>query len=155
MKGFTLLEILVTVLISTFIIAGMYGVLNLTKANYNANLVSLNLQRQARQGMSRLSREIRQASLDSIQNKTQNRASITFNTSVANDITYSLYSDQHQLRRNNLGIANDITNLTFFQIDGNSNIQKITLQARKIFRSFGKDRTLTFSLTEQVQVRNP
>lgn len=153
MKGFTLLEILIAVLIFTFIIGGMYGILNLTKINYDTNLVSLNLQRQARQGMSRLSREIRQAFVSSIR-LDQNSTSITFNTTDAAGIEYSLHSGQ--LWRNyptGWVIANDITNLTFSPIVGN--MQKITLEVNKTFRSFEKNRTLTFSLTEQVQVRNP
>jgi len=157
MKGFTLLEILVTVLIFTFIVGGMYGVLNLTKTNYDTNLVSLNLQRQARQGMSRLIREIRQAYFPSILDKNETRTSITFNTTVAGNITYSLVSGQLK-RTSSIDttgkiIANDITGLSFPAIVGN--IQKITLRASKTFRSLGKNRTLTFSLTEQVGVRNP
>lgn len=153
MKGFTLLETLVTVLIFTFIIGGMYGVLNLTRTNYDTNLVSLNLQRQTRQGMSRLSREIRQAYLSSILDRDQNRTSITFNTPDANGVKYSLVSGQ-LWRRYPTGtvIANDITVLAFPPIVGN--IQKITLQASKTFRSLGKERTLTFPLTQQVEVRN-
>ena len=159
MKGFTLLETLVTVLIFTFIMAGMYGVLNIAKTNYDTNLVSLNLQRQARQGMSWLSREIRQASWDSIHDKDTERNSITFDRPDVNggtvyNVTYSLVSGQ--LWRNyptGQVIANNITGLTFSQIVGN--VQKIILEASKTFRSLGKDRPLTFSLTEQVQVRNP
>ncbi len=154
MKGFTLLEILVAILIFTFIIGGMYSVLNISKTNYDTNLASLNLQRQARQGMSWLIREIRQAYLSSIPNKDQNRSSITFNTPDANGVQYSLVSGQ-LWRGYPTGtvIANDITALAFPPIVGN--LQKITLEASKTFRSLGKDRTLTFSLTEQVEVRNP
>ncbi len=158
MKGFTLLEILVTVLIFSFIVAGMYSILNLAKTNYDTNLVSLNLQRQARQGMSWLSREIRQAYLSSILDKNETRTNITFNTTVAKNITYSLVSGQ--LKRGcptctdtDIRIANDITGLAFPPIVGH--IQKITLEASKTFRSLGNNRTLTFSLTQQVEVRNP
>ena len=114
MKGFTLFEILVTVLIFTFIIGGMYGVLSISTTNYNTNLVSLNLQRQVRQGMSRLIREIRQAYLSSILDKDQNRSSITFNTPDANGVKYSLVSGQlWQGYPTGTVIANDITVLAF------------------------------------------
>jgi hypothetical protein len=132
----------------------MYNVLIISTTNYDTKLVSLNLQRQARQGMSRLSREIRQAYLTSILNSTQNRTNITFNTTVANGVTYSLVLGQ--LWRGyptGMVIANNITNLTFPPIEGN--LQKITLGASKTFRSLGRNRTLTFNLTEQVEVRNP
>ena len=155
MKGFTLLEILVTVLIVTFIIGGLYGVFNVNTTNYETNLVLLNLQRQARQGMSRLSREIRQASLSSILDKDQNRTSITFNTSAAIGIKYSLVSGQ--LKREcptctDIIIANDITVLAFSPVVGN--LQKITLEARKAFRSNGNDYSFAFPLIDQVKVRN-
>ena len=154
MKGFTLLEALVTVLIFTFIIGGIYGVLNISRTNYDTNLVSLNLQRQARQGMSRLIREIRQAYLSTIPDKGAIRQSVTFDRPGAAGISYSLVLGQLWCNYpTGQVIANDITGLTFSPIVGN--MQKITLEASKTFRSLGKERTLTFSLTEQVQIRNP
>ena len=164
MKGFTLLEILVTVLIFSFIVGGIYGVLNIARGNYDTNSVSLNLQRQARQGMNRLSREIRQAYLSSIVPGEENDT-ITFDRPGENGVTYSLVSGQ-LWRGYPTGtvIANDITGLTFHQLPcctpcTNPKVffplQKIILEASKTFNSLGKERTLTFSLTEQVTVRNP
>jgi len=167
MKGFTLLEILVTVLIFGFIIVGMYGVLNIAQANYGTNSVSLNLQRQARQGMSWLSREIRQASWASIvlgSLDVNDNNSITFNTpgavGVEYFVTWTLVSGRKlwQLKREYPTgtykiIANDIRGLNFWTSLGN--IVNIQVQASKTFRSLGKERTLAFPLTEQVTVRNP
>ncbi|MCX5713142.1 MAG: prepilin-type N-terminal cleavage/methylation domain-containing protein [Candidatus Omnitrophica bacterium] len=59
MRGFTLLETLVTVIIFTFILGSMYGVLNIAKTNYDTNSVMIELQAQARQAMHQLTREIR------------------------------------------------------------------------------------------------
>jgi hypothetical protein len=155
MKAFTLVELAIAILIFTFIVGGMYSVLNIANTNYGVNLASLDLQRQARQGMSRLSREIRQAYLSSIHDKNTDRISITFDTPYATDVTYSLVSGQ-LVREYPTGtvivIANDITGLTFPPMV--DNMHKITLEAGKTFSSFGKERTLTFSLTGQVQVRN-
>lgn len=166
-KGFTLLETLVTVLIFTFIVGGMYGVLLLAKTNYDTNLVSLNLQRQARQGMSWLSREIRQASWASISISSPDvngNNSITFNTPDANGIKYSVIKTQvsadktlwQLIRTYPAGSdkirANDIIVLNFPTDSGN--ILNITVQASKTFSSVGQTRTLTFTLTEQVKVRN-
>lgn len=163
-----MLEILVTVLIFIFIVAGMYGVLNIAKTNYDTNLASLNLQRQARQGMSWLSREIRQARLSTIVIGVDgnNNNNITFNALDATGIKYyvetTLVSGKTlwQLKREYptgtvIIRANDITVLSFPARSAGSNIQKIRLEASKTFRSLGKERTLTFSLTEQVAVRNP
>lgn len=165
MKGFTFLEILVAILIFTFIVAGMYGVLNIARTNYDTNLVSLNLQRQARQGMSWLSREIRQAFVSTIEITVDgsNNNIITFNTPDATGVKYYVLVSGGQLwqlvREYPTGtiivIANNITVLSYPTRSAGSNIQKITLQASKTFFSGGKEQALTFSLTEQVQVRNP
>jgi prepilin-type N-terminal cleavage/methylation domain-containing protein len=162
MKGFTLFEILVVVLILTFVIGGMYGVLNISTTNYDTNLVSLNLQRQVRQGMSWLTKEIRQANVSTINitSDANNNNIITFNTPAATGVKYYVllssdgvwqlvreYPTNTKIKR-----ANDITGLSFPAIVGN--LQKVTLTASKTFFSGGKQRTLTFSLTEQVKVRN-
>ena len=160
-KGFTLLETLATVLIFTFIIGGIYGVLNIAKTNYDTNLVSLDLQQQARQGMNRLSREARQASWASIVLGSLDANgiyhSITFNTPEATGVNYSLVSGQ--LQRIDSAhtvpkiIANDMT-VPIFSMESLGHFLNIQVQASKTFRSLGKDRTFTFSLTEKVTVRN-
>jgi|GEM_PF-2895042 len=168
MKGLTLFEMLVTVLITAFIIGGMYGVLNISTTNYDINLASLNLQRQARQAMSWLSREIRQARLSTIAIGLDgnNNNTITFNTLDAVGIRYyverTVVSGKTfwQLKREYpagtvIVRANDITTLSFPARSVGSSIQKIKLQAGKTFFSGGTQRSLTFSLAEQVQVRNP
>jgi prepilin-type N-terminal cleavage/methylation domain-containing protein len=166
MKGFTLLEILVTILIFGFIVGGIYGVLNIARTNYDTTLVSLNLQRQVRQGMSRLSREIRQANASTIVISTpdaNNNNTITFNTPTATGVKYYVLLSSDgvwQLVREyptdtKIYRANDIKVLSFPARSTGSNIQKITIGASKTFFSGGKSQTLTFSLTEQVNIRNP
>ncbi len=160
-KGFTLLETLVTVLIFTFIIGGIYGVMNIANTNYNTNLVSLNLQQQARQGMSRLSREARQASWVSIVPGSLDENgiyhSITFNTPDATGVEYLLVSGKLK-RKSSIDttgkiIANDMIDLIFSK-ESLGHFLNIQVQASKTFRSLGQARTLTFSLTEKVAVRN-
>lgn len=184
MKGFTLLETLVTILIFSFIIGGIYGVMNITNTNYDANLVSLNLQRQARQGMSWLVREIRQASFSTILDKDNNRNSITFNRPGEPSVTYSLVPNNSLCNKGTINlptsqlwrnyptgqvVANDIVGLTFYSLPCDSccdpvpstctkeyiPLQKIKLEVCRTFSSLGNERTLEFSLTEQVTVRNP
>ena len=158
MKGFTLFETLVAILIFIFIVGGMYGVLVIALTNYDTNLVSLNLQHQARQGMNRMVKEIRQAYWDDgveheirIELDANGNNSITFDRFAATDVTYFLVSGK--LWRGGTVIANDIGVLKFSK-DLTKHLLKIQMQASKTFRSLGKDRTLTFFLTEQVQVRN-
>ncbi|MBF0521473.1 MAG: prepilin-type N-terminal cleavage/methylation domain-containing protein [Candidatus Omnitrophica bacterium] len=151
MKGFTLFEVLITTVIFAFVAGGIYGILVIATSNYDAEEASLNLQRQARQGMNWLVRDVRQAYLSTIPNKTQSRSSIAFDIPGETGITYSIVAGQ--LVRKGVVVANNITSLTFAPIVGN-NIQKITLEASKDLRLLGKIQTPKFSLTEQVQIRN-
>ena len=59
-SGFTLVEILVTILIMFFITAGIYGVSNVGERTYSTDMGLLELQQQARQSMSGMARELRQ-----------------------------------------------------------------------------------------------
>ena len=163
MKGFTLLEILVTILIFTFIIGGMYGVLNISRTNYDTNLVSLNLQRQIRQGMSRLIREIRQGSFSSFSSDGNNY--LTFNTTQATGVKYFVgnttvsgntywYLKREYPTGTNITIANDISYMNVTTGTG-MHTKKITLNASKTFYSGWRTRNLTFNLTGQAEVRNP
>lgn len=161
MKGFTLLEILISILIFSFIVAGMYGVMNISKTNYDANSVFLDLQRQTRQGMGWLIRDIRGASLSSIvlepDLNNSNMANITFNTSDEHSVRYYIDAATWQLKRKSsenpdpVTKANDITGLSF---SNSSSIYKIELNASKTFFSSGQNRTILFPLSQQVQVRN-
>lgn len=149
-------------MIFAFIIGGMYGILNLTRTNYDTNLASLNLQRQARQGMNWLSREARQAYLSSIVLGASNN-DITFNTPDATGVHYSVVNTVvsgktlWQLKRTDAAStekirANDITGLSFSGPNGR--ILTVTLTASRTLTSFGKTQALTFPLTEEVEIRN-
>lgn len=167
MKGLTLLETLVAIGIFSFIILGIFSVLGVGGANYSANLTSLNLQQQVRQGMNWLTKEARQAYWDSIEIPAVVDAygnhSITFNTMDSTGVEYFVEPTTvagktlWQLKRRDPAHtevkANDIKLLTFSK-DSSEHILSIRMQASKTFRSFGKDQTLVFSLNEQIQVRN-
>ncbi len=64
MKGFTLIEVLVTTVILTFIIAGIFAVLNVADMNWHSDMGLLDLQQQARQAMDVMVKEIRQSTQD-------------------------------------------------------------------------------------------
>ncbi len=59
-SGFTLVEILVTIMIMLFITIGIYGVSNVGERTYSTDMGMLDLQQQARQSMSGMVRELRQ-----------------------------------------------------------------------------------------------
>lgn len=61
MKGFTLLEILVSVLILGLLVCGIYTVMNVGNLIYSEDINLLGLQQQVRQGMDRMVNEIRES----------------------------------------------------------------------------------------------
>jgi len=61
-KGFTLIEILVSIAILSVVIAGIFAVLNIGDMTWHSDMGVVNLQQQARQAMGSMVREIRQAS---------------------------------------------------------------------------------------------
>lgn len=163
----TLLETLIAIGIFSFVILGFFSVLGVGGGNYSAGLVSLSLQQQARQGMNWLVKEVRQASWDSIDIPVEVDANrnnrITFNTLDTTGVQYFVESTTvegktlWQLKRQDSTHAevkaNDIRVLTFSK-NNSEHILNIYVQASKTFRSFGKDQTVTFPLSEQIQVRN-
>lgn len=160
MKGFTLLEVLVTVFIFSLIILAVLGLASYVKTNYDTSLALLNLQRETRQGMSWLSRELREASWSSVSRITDanNNTHIYFDTPSASDAEYSVIGTQLQRTiTNSTKIrANNIIGLAIVPANSSSSAHcfNITLTASKTFISSGVSRTLTFPLTQQVDVRN-
>ena len=61
MKGFTLVEILVSVLILGFLFAAIYGVLNIGNIIFKDDITLVQLQQQARQAMAAMVKEIRES----------------------------------------------------------------------------------------------
>ena len=61
MRGFTLVEILVSVVILAFLFAAIYGVLNIGNIVFKDDMTLLELQQQARQGMDAMVNEIRES----------------------------------------------------------------------------------------------
>ena len=67
MRGLTLVEILVSVVILGFLFAAIYGVLNIGNIIFKDDMTLLELQQQARQGMDGMVREIRQTNTDPVE----------------------------------------------------------------------------------------
>jgi len=161
MKGFTLVEILVTVLILSFFIGGLFMVLNMGGMTYSTDLCLLDLQQQARLAMHGMIRELRQTNEESgrgnlnIVSATEITFSIpsgTYSDPWIGPIRYYLNNLENQIIREypagtEKPIANDIDNLVF-SLTGN--LLEIQLSCAKTARR----RELSFSLREQVRLRN-
>ena len=147
LAGFTLLEVLIAAVIFSFIIAGIYGVMNVANVSYPTELGMLDLQQQARQSMYWITREIREASLVIITPGADSDV-ISFNTPNETGIQYSVVNNQ--VIRNYNGtrtIAFDISSLRF-SLTGNL----IEIQVNAATTILLKP--LTFSLIEKVRYRN-
>lgn len=176
-RGFTLIEILVTSAILSFLIAGIFAILNVADRSQNLDMGLLGLQQEVRQAMDGMTREIRQSgrptNLSVISDNItigDNGTSITFSipynlsthTSISNISYYLDYLDSNCYQNNNCYpikrqqpagtgttkiLANDINSLNF-SLSGN--IMQIQLGAAKTVRQ----RALSFFLTEKVRLRN-
>ncbi len=175
MRGFTLLEILVSVLILGFIFGAIYGVLNVGNIIFREDITLVQLQQQGRQAMSWMVKEIRKSKPSEI-TLTEGNTEISFNIPPeaygdpwAGPISY--YRDindansdgvQDQIIREYPAgtwkiLGNDITTLSF-SLSGN--LVEIQLAAKKTVQ----DRELCFpvlycndtskTLKEKVKLRN-
>lgn len=176
MKGFTLLEILITIAILGFIVAGIFAILNVADMMHNMDMGLLDLQQEVRQAMDGMIREIRQSGRRPPCNITiDDNSTITFSTPDRSNIRYYLDNNSHQIMRQQPAgtgatkiLTNDINNLSFCWWDGvdccnpllevcsNLHILQIQISAGKTIRgralSFPQDPTKP--LTEQVRLRN-
>ena len=150
MKAFTLLEVLVSVVILSLIITGIYSVLNVGNITYNIDLGILDLQQNARQAMDWMVREIRESSPPNIEIGGGNNQ-ITFDTPNEQDIQYYRNTQENQIIREyptgtTRILANNIEGLNFYL---NGNLLEILVTAGKV-----QTQDLNFFLKEQVRLRN-
>lgn len=158
-EAFTLLEILVSIVILSLIIAGVYGILNIGNMTYNEGMGLLDLQQQARQAMDGMTKELRQAKREAGRpvTITEGGSKIEFYIpSFSNLISYYLQNNriirQHPIGTNKI-LASNIISLNFFLSDSFLQIQlqvKKSLGQRDLY--FPSD--LSQYLTEKVRLRN-
>ncbi len=156
MRGFTLVEVLVSVLILGFLFAAIYGVLNIGNIIFIDDMTLVQLQQQARLAMDGMIRELRQSKASVIAFNSSSDISFSIPAQTYGDpwlgpIRYYLDSVIGQIKREYAGatkiLANDINSLNF---SPPGNIMQIQLGAAKTVRQ----RSLSFSLTEKVRLRN-
>ncbi|MCX5706279.1 MAG: prepilin-type N-terminal cleavage/methylation domain-containing protein [Candidatus Omnitrophica bacterium] len=145
--GFTLLEALIVAVIFSFIIAGIYGVMNVANVSYPTDLGMLDLQQQARQTMQWITRETREASLVTITTGTDSD-SISFNTPNESGIQYSVVNNQ--VIRSFSGTRTIAFNIASLRFSQSGNLLQIQVNAASTVLL----KPLAFSLTEKVRLRN-
>lgn len=163
MRAFTLIEALISIFVLSVILSGIYMFLNLGDMTYNTDMGLLDLHQQARQAMYWIVSELREAT--QIEDISSDGRSITFDTVTAGGVQYYHNTTDNQvIREYPVGteriLCNYIASLSFccWHEDtstcnttcSDSNLVKIQLNANKSV----KGRTLSFSLNEQVRLRN-
>lgn len=155
-KGFSLLEVLITLLILAFIVGGIFSVLWVSDISWDSVSGTLDVQQAVRQAMQNVTRELRQARPSDVTILNAGRT-VTFRVPLDNNIppnysqliTYDLSGAQ--IIRNSAGInytlANDITSLIFSRSGAEVTIQ---IGAQKTVRQ----KTYSWSLTEKARLRN-
>ena len=106
-KGFSLIEMMVVVFILGLIILALVTFFTGGIKSWVAGQSQLEAQRNARQAMDRMVREIREAS----EVTTKNDTKIIFDTPWVTEITYELLSNT--INRNNIPLINNVSNLDF------------------------------------------
>jgi len=171
-NGFTLVEVLVSAAILTFLIAGIYAILNIGNMTYYTDMCFLDLHQNARQSMHWMVKEMREAqaadinivSIDSDDDR------VTFDTPNEDDIQY--YRDISDVNNDSIVkqiireypvgtyriLANDIGNLSFCCWHDNvcdadcSNSYLLEIQLTADKTASGRD--LSFPLAVKLRLRN-
>ena len=158
MKGFVLVEVVISVLILTFLLAGIYGVLNAGGSTYHTSVTLVDLQQQARLAMDGMTREVRQARASEI-DSTGFPDEISFKVPPETAgaawigwITYYLDTVSNQIIREYPSgtekiVANNVQSLNFSLNDN-------VLDIRLVCTNKALQRDLLFTLEEQVRLRN-
>jgi len=150
-KGLTLVEILISMLIFSFIMAGIFGILNIGNSTWSRDMALLELQQNTRLALSGMISEIRQANVLPAAG-----TSITFTMPsdiAVNPIIYRRDAATNQIIREHPAgvtkvIANNIYSLNFTPIG--TKVVKIDIIARK---TIGNN-VIDFPMSEQVRLRN-
>lgn len=171
--GFSLVEILVSILILTFIAAGVFEIFILGDRTYFMDMGLLDLQQQARQAMDGMTREIRQTDNSDIIISNSTIEFIIPNNITSGSTTYYDPIDYYRngnniMREHPVGtlkiLASDINSLSFCceNSDGtvcdnncnNRHILKIQLSAQKTAKGKVVSFPVNGTITEKVRLRN-
>jgi len=151
MRAFTLIELLIVILIFSFIMAVILGILHVSNLNLDSTLGMLQLTQEVRLVMDGMTREVRQSSYNQA---TVSNAGSKLDFYIPN-ITpiISYYVQNNQLIRehspgNKKVLANNISQATFV---ANSSILQINITAAK---TTIRNIPLSFSSMQQVKWRN-
>jgi prepilin-type N-terminal cleavage/methylation domain-containing protein len=150
-KGVSLVEVLMTVVIFGALSIGFYGLWNLGNRTFYADSNLVELQQQARNGLDRMVRDLRQAVTSSVSITTISASSdrVTFNTISSTGVKYYLSGTQ-LIREYPSGTLTPVAhNISYLKFTLTSRLLKIEIHADKNFFQ-----TISVPLVEKVRLRN-
>lgn len=151
-KAFTLVEVMISLGILSFVLLAGYGVLQAGNTIFVKDEALLVMQQQTRDAMNRIVKEVRQASSQTITsnyNGTTNDK-IVFTIPTATGIQYYL-NGTNLVRQYPSGTTNNIaSNISVLKFTLTASLLQIQITANQVIYSV----TTSFSLTDKVRLRN-
>lgn len=171
MKGFTLVELMIVMLIFSIILGAVFAVMNIGKTSWHLGDAQVEMQQEARKGMDWMTKELRQSGSSAIIGVPADGnfySTITFrvpdedgidangNIDWGNQISYSLGGLNGQQLLRTVGgestvLANRVVNLQFGRQVATPNIVEITLQSQK---TAIPGHLMSATLNSQIRFRN-
>jgi Tfp pilus assembly protein PilW len=150
--GYTFVEMMISVLLLSIILLGVYGVFNTSNIIFAKDIASLDMEQQTRNAIDRIIREVRQASSQTITtnyNGTTNDQ-IIFTIPTLTGVKYYL-SGTNLIREYPAGTLSKIaSNIGLLKFTLTGSLLKIQVRADKVIYNH----TTSFPLTENVRLRN-
>lgn len=149
-KGFSFVELLITVAILSFVLAVTYGVLSTGRTIFNNDTYALDVYDQARNGLDKIIREVRESSSQTITTVSANYDRITFSTPNETGIQYYVTSNilyREYPSGTASKVASDIARLKFSY---SNKLLTVDIRSDKLIGS----KTYSIALRDKVKVRN-
>ena len=149
-NAFTLVEVMVSLALLSFILLVVYGVLSTGSNIYTRDTLYLDAQQQARNGMDRMMREIRESSTQTITVIDANSDRISVTTPNETGLLY-YRSGTNLIREYPAGTTKIIaSNIAYLKFTLSGTLLQISIRAD---RTYGSS-TVSFPLVEKVRLRN-
>jgi prepilin-type N-terminal cleavage/methylation domain-containing protein len=151
-KGFTMLEVLISLSLLSFVLAETYGIMATGNAIYTKNFSLLEMEQQTRNATDRIVREVRQASSQTITTNYNNTTNdkISFTIPAATGIQYYLNGTNLVLAYPGQPARNIASSIKLLKFTLTGSLLKIQVRADKTIYST----IVSFPLTEKVRLRN-
>ena len=156
-NGFTLIEMMVTVVILSIIVLGLVTFFSGGIRSWVSGQSQLKAQREARQAMDRMVREIREADyiIDTATNDT-----VDFHTPFDGEISYSYNESNKRISRDSVELINGVKECTFSYYDKNKSpidppeSDKVSIVKINLEIDVDNDENPDITLQSEVNLRN-